>query len=924
VRVCPKCSYENDDVDFCEKCGTYLRWEPTRLVGAVSGPATGSTPAAAVSTAAPEAPPSEAAPATPPSTTTVTVVLPVVPPTPTYARGAAASTSETPGVGAEEVVVSLRLPELDGGDGDVRATLAAGGQAAVLVLVRNQSGIVDNYDIEVAGVPREWWTATPPTVYLVPFGSPGGTSEQEIELRFHPPRVAEAEARSWPVEVLARSRADPSRLGSARAALEITPFTQLGSELKAVRGAGRRLGRYAIMVVNNANAPAAVTVSATESGGTCRFDFARPRFVAEPGRRAGTTFTVRPHKQIWIGRGVDRRFEVNAQAAEADAAAPPQHAVFHQRPWLPWWVSVLVPLVVVAAVLILTLIPKKTTVPKLVGLRPDAAAVVLGKAGLKLSPSPPAERRARAPGGTVIGVIPAVGSHVKRGTVVEIQVAEPMVPKLIGKTQAQARLVLQNAGLVLSSEAPQKKISKQRVGTIVAQTPGATRRVKSGTQVSVVVAVGTGTRKVPSVIGLSLADAEKKLRVSGLSIVLPQLPQGVDAGKVHISTQIPAAGEVVKANEPVNVFVPPPVKPKETHLPTTAGLSAAAAAAVLTKLGALVTETQRFDVRPRGLVIGQVPPKGTKLKPGAKVQLIVSAGYPEIAYSNGRDITLVSGADGKTVRALAASVDTEDEPSWQPNGTLVAYRRGPAGDASRGRIWLVDSTKSQSTARPITPGPDDRRPAFSPDGRVIAYIHSSGGSDNDLCFVRVAAPGRTSCIADPAVSVDRPTWAADGAAILVVAVDPTDANQTELLQYTSARPFSARQSDWASQGLITDAWHGKRRGEGVLYAAWSPDGSQVAIVANWGADNLSFFHVFLSPASRDVLQRPAPIVPQIRACEVAWRPDGGELAAVQADDCRIGSGAIVRVDPKVPSVQTPLRQVGAKDPAWQSVSLNGP
>jgi beta-lactam-binding protein with PASTA domain len=575
-------------------------------------------------------------------------------------------------------------------------------------------------------------------------------------------------------------------------------------------------------------------------------------------------------------------------------------------------------------VLALTLIPKKTTVPNLVGVRTVQAELLLGKAGLKLSPSPPVEEVAQAPGGTIVHVIPAVGSHVKRGTTVEIQVAEPAVPKLVGETQAQAALALQNAGLALSPAAPQKKISKRRVGTIVAQTPGAGRRIKTGSQVSIVVAVGTGTRKVPNVVGLKLADAERTLRAAGLSIVLPQLPPGLDAGKAKVSTQIPSPGEVVKANEPVSVFVPPPVKPKQATLPPTSGQTAAAAAAALTRLGAVVTETRRFATTPAGAVIGQVPPKGSKLKPGQKVALVVSAGYPELAYSNGGNIVLIRGSDGSTVKALAATPDTEDEPSWQPNGSLVAYRRGPSGNPDAGRIWLVDATKAPAGARPITPGPDDRRPAFSPDGHVVAYIHSSGATDNDLCFVRVAASSAPSCIHDPSTSVDRPTWAPDGRAILTVATDPSDANQTELLEYTTTQPSSARQSDWASQGLVTNSWHGKRRGEGVLYAAWSPDGKNVAIVANWGAANLSFFHVFLSTASADVLGRPAAVVPQIRACEVAWRSDGGELAAVQADDCRAGLGTIVRVDPKDPGAQTPLRQLAAKDPTWQFIALNGP
>ena len=38
MAACPKCSTENDDVDFCVNCGTYLRWDPTRIQPAVKLP----------------------------------------------------------------------------------------------------------------------------------------------------------------------------------------------------------------------------------------------------------------------------------------------------------------------------------------------------------------------------------------------------------------------------------------------------------------------------------------------------------------------------------------------------------------------------------------------------------------------------------------------------------------------------------------------------------------------------------------------------------------------------------------------------------------------------------------------------------------------------------------------------------------------
>src|SRR4029079_13076111 len=116
----------------------------------------------------------------------------------------------------------------------------------------------------------------------------------------------------------------------------------------------------------------------------------------------------------------------------------------------------------------------------------------------------------------------------------------------------------------------------------------------------------------------------------------------------------------------------------------------------------------------------------------AKVQLFVSAGFPRIVFSNGKDLLIMSGADGSSSKPLVATPQLEDEPAWRPDGGSVAFRRGPASNADAGKIWIV-GVKPGARLRALTGGPNDRRPAFSPDGNVIAY---SGASH--LCFVRVA------------------------------------------------------------------------------------------------------------------------------------------------------------------------------------------
>jgi beta-lactam-binding protein with PASTA domain len=839
----------------------------------------------------------------------------------------------------EAVQITLTYPELPGNA--QKLVVEAGGHGNLPALVRNQSGIVDNYEIRINGMPQEWWNTTPPSVYLVPFGAPSGTYEEEVTIHFNPPRSAQAEAKVWELEVVAVSLAHGEVAGTVKAWVEITPYEELESELRPEIVTGRRRGEYALMVRNRANAPIDALVAAVDDQNALNFEFAEKQFVADPGRRAGTTFTARAKRHHWIGRPIDRRFEISARGVGGTnpASTRPITGTFRQKPWLPYWVPIVVPALIAAAALAWTLIPHKTTVPNLRRLTVAAAQIRLQKAHLTLSSDTPAQlpnRHIAWP--RIIKQFPTAGSHVKNKTVVTVTIAEPLVPNLHGLTQSQAKDKLGGHGLALSSQPPKTRIVQDQnaFGKVIGQTPGPGRPARTGTQVSIIVGTASGLRKVPNVVGMTLAHADTTIREAGLAIVLPTLLPGQDPLKVTVQSQLPLAGQTVKATEAISVFLTPPPKPPPPPKPTTptitrpsvgptvAGLSAAAAMAAVAKAGAKTTIVQQFDVAKPGTVIGQIPPQGTPIKPGQTVELVVSAGYPEIVYSDGKHILTMNGGTGKGQQVIAKGSGVEDEPTWQPKGSLIAFRRGP--DQDHGAIWMVDTSKGASSGHRMTAGPDDRRPAFSPDGKVIAFIRrtptSSGGVDGDLCFVRTTSTlHQGSCIKDPAFNVDRPAWSPDGRAILVVVTDPTDQNQTELGEYTSATPFSSSPVDWQWQGLITDKMHGKKPGEGVLYAAFAPDGKQVAIVANWGATDLSLFRIFTAGWSNGQLGIPKGVTPSIRACEVAWRSDSGELAVTAADDCSSGVGALVRVKLSDPGTVTTLRAAGAQNPDWQFVQL---
>ena len=90
--------------------------------------------------------------------------------------GAGPAGAPPPGAAA----LSLRLPGDDGADGgQVSVSVQPGARVTILGLIRNQSDVVDNFDLSVRGLPDDWWTIAPATAYLVPYGS-GGTYEQEV------------------------------------------------------------------------------------------------------------------------------------------------------------------------------------------------------------------------------------------------------------------------------------------------------------------------------------------------------------------------------------------------------------------------------------------------------------------------------------------------------------------------------------------------------------------------------------------------------------------------------------------------------------------------------------------------------------------------------------------------------------------------
>lgn len=219
-----------------------------------------------------------------------------------------------------------------------------GGESACRLIVRNNSDVVESYQLDVVGEATPWTHVEPPVVSLYP-----GT-ETVANVIFQPPRSASLPAGEVPFAVRVTPSQRPDRTVAPEGVVCVQPYTQTSAEIMPRTSRGRRGGRHEVAVDNRGNVPITVTLRGADPDGQLTV---RPRpatLAIPPGQAAFVTVVVRNRRRLWRGSPVTHPFQVRVEPEDEPAIA--LDAATLQSPVFPRGASRLVAALAALAVLL--------------------------------------------------------------------------------------------------------------------------------------------------------------------------------------------------------------------------------------------------------------------------------------------------------------------------------------------------------------------------------------------------------------------------------------------------------------------------------------------------------------------------------------------------------------------------------------------
>lgn len=191
-----------------------------------------------------------------------------------------------------------------------------------------------------------------------------------------------------------------------------------------------------------------------------------------------------------------------------------------------------------------------------------------------------------------------------------------------------------------------------------------------------------------------------------------------------------------------------------------------------------------------------------------------------IAFAAIGDLWLM--ALGGTPENLTKDRFLDTEPAWSPDGRYLAWSTDRGGQLLD--LWIRDMTNGQVRRLTRTEG-SAMGAAWSPDGRRLAFLNVDGVWRRASVNVVDVASGTVTQVHAPLFGPGNPSWSKDGQRVLIAALTPYSGRFREGTNQILSIPTSGGDSTWFTPRphLSIDS----RVGNGPVLA---PDGAHMAVV----------------------------------------------------------------------------------------------
>ena len=296
---------------------------------------------------------------------------------------------------------------------------------------------------------------------------------------------------------------------------------------------------------------------------------------------------------------------------------------------------------------------------------------------------------------------------------------------------------------------------------------------------------------------------------------------------------------------------------------------------------------------------------GFSIEPGS-ILILDFDGFSNDGCGEGYGAFLVRGHLGIALCSAELAAGLEEgvyttDPIPNPPGPPPS-QTGQIAFVRDGRIHLVNTDGGGLV--PISSGPNDRSPAWSPDGKRIAFVRNSGATSG--IFVMDADGGNVVQRAAPSVNetLNAPTWSPDG----------------QWLAYDCRAGgggiCKVKADDDGSAPINVIQQPGK-----IYFPAWSRDGTRIAFTTDYELYDIYFDIWVVDPDGSHasaLITHTVSVPNRFESYQAAWAPDGQTIAFVSCTwafyFCSSSAISVMRADGS--GIQHLVATSGFASPTW--------